>query len=108
MPRGDRPYETEWLPVDAIAVEDRLRPLVPAHVRRLADSIRAIGLQTPITVRFDLDPQAGGRALLVAGAHRLAALKELGEPDTRVFVARADDPTSPSSGRSKRTSPAES
>ncbi len=91
MRRDRNPYETDCLPLDAIDVEDRLRPLDQAHVRRLAASIRAIGLQTPITVRYDRDPDAGGRALLVAGAHRLAALRELGETDARVFVAN-DDP----------------
>ena len=57
---------------------------VPAHrarglnadaVNRLAESIKKIGLQTPISVRFD-EPR--GDVVLVAGLHRLEAARQLG------------------------------
>jgi ParB family chromosome partitioning protein len=53
----------------------RARGLDAAAVDRLADSITRLGLQTPITVRYDSDADD---ILLVAGLHRLEAARKLG------------------------------
>lgn len=58
-----------------IAVRDNRRELNEAAVGELAKSIAAIGLQTPITARIDPDEQD---YILVAGRHRLEAVKSLG------------------------------
>jgi ParB-like chromosome segregation protein Spo0J len=44
------------------------------RVREISESIRQIGLKTPVTVR----PLAGGNVVLVTGLHRLEAAKLLG------------------------------
>jgi ParB-like chromosome segregation protein Spo0J len=51
----------------------RARGLDDAAVERLMDSMRRLGLQTPISVRMD-----GDDLLLVAGRHRLEAARRLG------------------------------
>ena len=51
----------------------RARGLDGAAVDRLAESMAAMGLRTPISVRMD-----GDDLLLVAGAHRLEAARRLG------------------------------
>lgn len=81
--------QTEWIALDGIETAEGRRPVDQAHVKRLAASIKEIGLQTPITVmaRKDVD---GWRSILVAGAHRLAALKLNGEEGCDCFVL-ADD-----------------
>jgi ParB family chromosome partitioning protein len=53
----------------------RARGLDTAAVDRLADSITRLGLQTPITVRYDSEADD---ILLVAGLHRLEAARKLG------------------------------
>lgn len=53
----------------------RARGLDPAAVDRLADSIQRLGLQTPITLRYDTETD---EILLVAGLHRLEAARKLG------------------------------
>lgn len=58
-----------------IAVRDNRRELNVAAVADLAKSIASIGLQTPITARIDPDEQD---YILVAGRHRLEAVKSLG------------------------------
>jgi ParB family chromosome partitioning protein len=61
-------------PVDAIEVSDRMRDRRDEDaVTRLMDSIRKIGLQTPISVRW-----VGDDLMLVAGRHRLEAVRRLG------------------------------
>lgn len=72
---------TENVSIDAIVVGERLRPLDGAAVARIAESIKEIGLRTPITVRA-ID---GGMAL-VSGAHRLAAVGQLGWSRIEAFV----------------------
>jgi len=53
----------------------RARGLDPVAVDRLAESIARLGLQTPITLRYDQDADD---ILLVAGLHRLEAARKLG------------------------------
>ena len=59
--------------IESIDVGTRRRPLNQAAVDSLAESIAAIGLQSPITVKFD-----GGRFTLITGRHRLEACRKLG------------------------------
>jgi len=61
------------MPLEAIKPRDAdTRPLNPAHVEALAESIAALGLIDPLAV----DKQ--GR--LLAGGHRLAAILQLRRP----------------------------
>ena len=53
----------------------RARGLNPDAVARLAESIKRIGLQTPISVRYDEPSQD---VVLVAGLHRMEAARQLG------------------------------
>jgi ParB-like chromosome segregation protein Spo0J len=61
------------------------RPLDKDKVRELADSIKAIGLNTPPTVR----PSKKG-PVLVTGQHRLEAAKFLGWKQIECLVMRGD------------------
>ena len=68
--------KTEGVSISDITVPaHRARGLDAAAVDRLADSITRLGLQTPITVRYDSDADD---ILLVAGLHRLEAARKLG------------------------------
>lgn len=70
--------------IDRINVPKRLRPLDEATVDRIAASIAEIGLKQPISVRVASKgvTEDGevflNEPFLVAGRHRLAALKQLG------------------------------
>ena len=59
---------------DSIIVGERHRPLDAGKVDELAESIKVLGLQQPISVYVDEDDAA----YLVAGRHRLAAARQLG------------------------------
>ncbi len=74
------------LMVDGIDVPSRLRAVDPKKVSALAESIDVIGLQTPITVWDD-----DGAPTLVAGAHRLQAVKKLGWEWIDVVFTSADE-----------------
>lgn len=76
------------IPIELIDVTGRLRRVDPAHVEGLKHSIEAGGLSTPVVVT----PIEGERFRLVAGAHRLAAVKLIGTSDTILArIARGDD-----------------
>lgn len=60
------------LAIDDIAIVGERREVNPGTVRRLADSIKNIGLKHPITVR-----RRGEGYALVAGLHRIEAHKKL-------------------------------
>jgi ParB family chromosome partitioning protein len=60
-----------------IRVEDRLRAVDEDYVALLAESIAARGLDQPIRVTA---ADAAGTHRLIAGAHRLAAVRRLGLP----------------------------
>ena len=64
---------TKYVDVNSIEVSDRLRQINPAWVEVLAQSITENGLQQPIQVM-----EIEGKLVLIAGAHRLAAVKLLG------------------------------
>ncbi len=76
--------DTIRIPVEIIQVGNRHRPLDGEAVKRLAASMGAIGLRSPITVRVVDDyvtadgEVCDGVPVLVAGHHRLAAAKSLG------------------------------
>jgi uncharacterized ParB-like nuclease family protein len=73
--RRDKSTSRFVLRVEQILVGDRLRGLNPCTVAGLKESITAIGLRTPISVRYLSDEEGYG---LVAGRHRLQACIELG------------------------------
>jgi hypothetical protein len=60
--------------VDDVVVGENRRPIDKAAVERLAESMKAIGLQTPISIWAD----DKDRPVLVAGHHRLEAARALG------------------------------
>jgi ParB/RepB/Spo0J family partition protein len=69
-----------------IIVGERLRPLNAERVAELERSIAAIGLQTPITIRH-----IDGKPILVAGGHRLKAVRNLGWTEIPVREFDGDD-----------------
>jgi hypothetical protein len=81
--------QTERIMLDGIEAGANRRPLDPANVQRLKASISEIGLQTPITV-MALPDGDDTRMILVAGAHRLEALRQLGEDAADCVVLDAD------------------
>lgn len=70
--------------VAEIRVPDRRRRVDPDQVQVIAESMSQIGLQSPVAVR--LDPADAVRCELVAGAHRLAAARQLGWPKIDALV----------------------
>ena len=74
------------LPVDLASIEvpPRLRTVDPETVSALANSIARLGLQSPIVLQKH--PDDPGLLLLVAGAHRLQAVRELGWPRIESLV----------------------
>lgn len=64
----------EMIAPERILIGKRLRPLDPAKVSDLMDSIATFGLQTPISVWASSSDEIH----LVAGHHRLEAVKSLG------------------------------
>ena len=71
-----------------ITVSDRLRRINEEKVVELANSIKEVGLINPIVVR---SVDEGRDIVLVAGAHRLAAVKQLGMNEVRVVFVHGDD-----------------
>ena len=65
------------VPVAKIQVGERSRALREEAVASLAESIKSIGLQTPISVQID-ESSREERYLLVTGRHRLEACRRLG------------------------------
>jgi ParB/RepB/Spo0J family partition protein len=87
--------EIEKVEVDVIDVLPSHRKPDPKAVERLAASIKEIGLRTPITVRYfpDRRGEVGtcDSYVVVAGGHRLAAVKSLGWEKIECFVVDEDD-----------------
>lgn len=65
-----------------IVVDERLRALDPDWVKLLALSIEEIGLRSPILV-----VEAGGKFRLMAGLHRLEAVRSLGRSTISAIVS---------------------
>ena len=75
----------ETFPIDHIYVPSKRRTtLKPEHVREIAESMLAVGQQTPILVRQD-----GARYVLVEGLHRLEAARALGETTIYGYLVQA-------------------
>jgi ParB-like chromosome segregation protein Spo0J len=70
------------LPVDKIGVRGKRRRLNQRKCQLIAESIRTIGLKTPITVHI----RKNGKIFLVAGLHRLEAMKLLDEKEIACTV----------------------
>jgi hypothetical protein len=68
------------------------RPLDNAKVTALAESIRQIGLRTPITTRR-VPREDGYVWLLVAGHHRIEAMRQLGEARIDAIAVEAENDT---------------
>jgi ParB-like chromosome segregation protein Spo0J len=82
--------QIERIMLDGIEVGERLRQAAPDRVSSLKASIAEIGLRTPVTV---LAVRDGDDWLyrLVAGAHRLEALRQLGQESVEAFVMEGDE-----------------
>ena len=75
----------ETFPIANIYVPVKRRAeLDPKKVQEIAESILAVGQQTPILVRKD-----GERFVLVEGMHRLEACKQLGEATIVGYLVQA-------------------
>ena len=81
-----RPSKSIWLTFDQIDFPAKARPTNATDVVALVSSIRTIGLQVPLTVI-----ERDGRYLLIAGRHRLEALRVIGEERVPVRVVDFDD-----------------
>lgn len=69
------------------------RPVITAHVGVLAESLKAIGLQSPITVRQCVRVRDGRDAdayEIVAGRHRFEAARSLNWKEIDAFVMEGD------------------
>ena len=71
----------ETIRIKDIRVSDDQRPIVPEKLQALTYSIKEIGLGTPIIVR-----QKNDKFYLVAGQHRLEAMKNLDKKSIDAFV----------------------
>lgn len=76
--------------LDGIETGERLRPLDPERVAAMQASIREIGLRTPLTVMSKLNGD-DTRMILVAGHHRLEALRANGDDAAPCFVIDDDE-----------------
>jgi hypothetical protein len=81
-----RPAKHVFLPIDEIDLSHTIRPYNAAVVAELAQSIRAIGLQTPLTCIV-----RDGQHVLVSGRNRLEALRVIGCEQAPVRVVDFDD-----------------
>lgn len=82
--------QTTRLLIDGIETGERLRPLDQSRVDALVTSIKELGLRTPITVMSRADGD-DTRMILVAGMHRLAALRQIGEEAVDCVVMDDDE-----------------
>jgi len=89
--------DIESLGIDAIHIGERMRPVADdSRVAALASSIKDIGLQTPISVRFVDSVTIDGEEVshvpvLIAGRNRLEAARQLGWERIDCFILAADD-----------------
>jgi N6-adenosine-specific RNA methylase IME4 len=80
---------TQTLNPMGISVFDRLRKVDEDKVKALAESMKEVGLITPITVRPNTVTKVGYS--LITGAHRLAAAKKLKWESISAIVVEATD-----------------
>lgn len=81
--------EFKRIPIDQIAVPERLRAVEEEHAIAIAKSIVAHGLLTPIAVRATPASKVGPYTL-VAGAHRLRATRINGDHEIEAVIVDAD------------------
>jgi ParB family transcriptional regulator, chromosome partitioning protein len=81
-----RPSVSKWLTFDQIDFPANARPTNATDVGALVRSIRTIGLQVPLTVI-----ERDSRYVLIAGRHRLEALRVIGEERVPARVVDFDD-----------------
>jgi len=81
-----RPSKSVFLTFDEIDFPTTSRAYNATGVAALVQSIRAIGLMVPLTV-----VERDGRYLLIAGRHRLEALRVIGEERVPARVVDFDD-----------------
>ena len=81
-----RPAKHTFVAIDEIDHSHAIRPYNATVVAELAQSIRAIGLQTPLTCII-----RDGRHILVAGRNRLEALRLVGAEQAPVRIVDFDD-----------------
>lgn len=81
--------QVERVIVDHVDIPPRLRAVDASKVKRLAESMDAIGLQSPITLHQGSPDQEGFD--LIAGAHRLEAARSLGWEWIDAFFMQADE-----------------
>jgi ParB-like chromosome segregation protein Spo0J len=81
-----RPAKHVFVAIDEIDLSHTIRPYNAAVVAELAQSIRAIGLQTPLTCIV-----RDGQHVLVAGRNRLEALRTIGAEQAPVRIVDFDD-----------------
>lgn len=79
------------LPVSLVVMGLRLRPVDPAAVQNLQVAIEESGFFGAILVRPIAGEEGDQRFELVAGAHRLAAMRGLGRPTIPAVVRRLSD-----------------
>jgi ParB/RepB/Spo0J family partition protein len=90
----------QMIPISAIfpRTEGLLRRIKPEYVKLLVESVREIGLQTPISVRvIPCEPGTpfrhnGNTYEVAAGNHRLEACKQLGWDQVPAFLLELSDP----------------
>jgi ParB-like chromosome segregation protein Spo0J len=81
-----RPAKHVFLPIDEIDLSHAIRPYNASVVAELAKSIRAIGLQTPLTCVI-----RDGLHILVAGRNRLEALRTIDADQAPVRIVDFSD-----------------
>jgi ParB-like chromosome segregation protein Spo0J len=81
-----RPARHTFVAIDEIDLSHTIRPYNAAVVAELAQSIRAIGLQTPLTCVV-----RDGQHVLVSGRNRLEALRVIGCEQAPVRIVDFDD-----------------
>jgi hypothetical protein len=81
-----RPAKHAFVTIDEIDHSHAIRPYNAPVVAELAQSIRAIGLQTPLTCVI-----RDGRHILVTGRNRLEALRLVGAEQAPVRIVDFDD-----------------
>ncbi len=72
------------IPVEQISVPENVRELDPEHVQALAGSIALQGVLVPLVITPNPDQPDGW--LLVAGFHRLTAVRQLGLAEVPVVI----------------------
>jgi ParB-like chromosome segregation protein Spo0J len=82
--------KVERLFIADVETGDRLRAVTPERVAGIKASIAEIGLRTPITVAAARDGDEW-HFRLVAGAHRLEALRQLGEEFVEAYVMEGSE-----------------